>query len=35
MAQDEALGEQMMKLTSEIVQQKMNNVKDGCPMKFY
>ncbi|KAK1047945.1 hypothetical protein LTS16_004791 [Friedmanniomyces endolithicus] len=35
LAQDEALGEQMMKLASEIVQQKTNNVKDGCPMKFY
>ncbi|TKA69221.1 hypothetical protein B0A55_07729 [Friedmanniomyces simplex] len=35
LAQNEELGEQLMKLTREIVTQKTKAVEEGCPMKFY
>lgn len=35
MSQDEALGEQLMKLTAEIVAEKTQAKQQGCPLKFY
>lgn len=35
MAQDEALGEQMMKLTREVVREKMGSSLGNCPLKDY
>ncbi|RDW75559.1 retinol dehydrogenase 12 [Coleophoma crateriformis] len=35
LAQDEQLGEQLMKLTEELIRSKSDAVAEGCPLKFY
>ncbi|KAL3427188.1 retinol dehydrogenase 12 [Phlyctema vagabunda] len=35
LAQDEALGEQLMKLTKQLVSEKTDAVAKGCPLEFY
>lgn len=35
LAQNEQLGEQLMKLTEELIRSKSDAVAEGCPLKFY